>query len=84
MHNERRGYSIIDSRLFAYPAAYPGLDVARAPGLVWLRGEIDDSETQEEFLARAKRGAADAGFLKIEVSGFINTDIRRHVEDSER
>src|SRR5262249_12064116 len=82
------GYSIVDSWQFANPVPRPGLDVARAPGLVWLRGEHDDTETISDFLARAQREAADAGFKCIEVSGFININGgingRPYTEQSER
>ena len=74
MKSGRIGYSIVDSKLFAQPALRPGIDVARAPGYVWLRGEFDDAETVGDFLARAKREAREAGFACIEVSGHLNTE----------
>ena len=81
MQTGRIGYSIVDSWRFAQPVEKPGIDVV--PGLTWVRGEIDDSETQADFLSRAMREAADAGF-SIEVSGFFNlevTNAKRFTED---
>jgi hypothetical protein len=66
------GYSIVDSALFAQRTGRPGVDVVRAPGHVWLRGELDDSETVADFLSRAKREAAEAGFQCVEFSGRLN------------
>jgi phosphosulfolactate synthase (CoM biosynthesis protein A) len=84
MQTGRIGYSIVDSWRFAQPVEKPGIDVF--PGLTWVRGEIDDSETQADFLSRAMREAADAGFKCIEVSGFFNlevTNAKRFTEDAD-
>jgi hypothetical protein len=71
-------YSIIDTARFAHRAPRPGIDVARAPGCVWLRAEFDDDETEADFLLRAKHEAAEAGFAFIEVSGLMNLDSTVH------
>jgi hypothetical protein len=75
MKTESR-HTIIDREFFKHrvPPGAIGIDVIRAPGLVWLRGETDESETASDFVARACREARDAGFAHIEFSGRINTD----------
>ena len=87
MKTGRIGYSIVDSWRFAQPVERPGIDVARAPGYVWLRGEHDEAETVEEFLQRVRRECADAAISCFEVSGFLNNtggDVQRHTEDRVR
>jgi len=67
------GHSTIDRAIFnRRPAA--GIDVARVPDLVWLRGELDDGESEVEFVARAKTEARALGFTCIEVSGRLSTE----------
>ena len=53
------GISVIDALIWSrpVPTARAGLDVARAPGRVWLRGEHDDTETEAGFLTGARRAA---------------------------
>ena len=65
--------SIIDKLLYQQTQGPTGLDVARAADLVWLRGELDPSETEDDFLERATRQARRAGFTRIQVSGFLDT-----------
>lgn len=76
MRTETPGYSIVDAVRFERPVPpdRAGIDVARAPGFVWLRGEIDEHETLADFLARAQREARDAGFRCVEISGHVDTE----------
>jgi hypothetical protein len=69
-------YSIVGAALFARPVPLlaAGFAMARAPGTIWLRGEVDDAETTGDFLARARREAREAGFACIEISGYVNTE----------
>ena len=75
MKTEKNRYSHIDRLIFQHPRPpqSAGIDSARAPGLVWLRGEHDAAETVSDFLGRACREAREAGFGSVQISGFINT-----------
>lgn len=63
------GFSILDSKLFAAPMQTPGLDLAKAPGLILFR---ETHETEADFIGRAKRMVAELGYRTMWVSGFYN------------